>query len=95
MALEIKRLVHGEGYTIAGARQALEQGHRRPTLQARLPIPAGDEGQYPDSVAATIGHARTELREIASLLSAPVARPPRRRTRVSSLAAYSESLFPS
>src|ERR1035437_11088045 len=25
MALEIKRLVHGEGYTISGARQALDQ----------------------------------------------------------------------
>ena len=36
--LEIKRLVHAEGYTLAGARQALDQlnrdhAHRRPTLQ--------------------------------------------------------------
>src|ERR1700759_1530401 len=29
LALEIKRLVHGEGYTLSGARQALESSHRR------------------------------------------------------------------
>src|ERR1700752_5070998 len=29
LALEIKRLVHGEGYTIIGARQALAGAHRR------------------------------------------------------------------
>src|SRR5579871_3213857 len=29
LALEIKRLVHGEGYTISGARHALESAHRR------------------------------------------------------------------
>jgi DNA-binding transcriptional MerR regulator len=94
MALEIKRLVHGEGYTIAGARQALEQGHRRPTLQARLPLPENESTEHPESVAAAIGHARAELREIANLLSAPVARPPRRRAKVQTLAAFSDSLFP-
>jgi DNA-binding transcriptional MerR regulator len=30
LILEIKRLVHGEGYTLAGARQALGQPHREP-----------------------------------------------------------------
>src|SRR3954468_4179086 len=35
MALEIKRLVHGEGYTISGARHALE-GHRRPQPPAAV-----------------------------------------------------------
>lgn len=29
MALEIKRLVHADGYTLAGARTVLEQGQRR------------------------------------------------------------------
>src|ERR1700756_1492749 len=29
LALEIKRLVHREGYTLSGARQALEINHRR------------------------------------------------------------------
>ena len=30
LVLKIKRLVHAEGYTISGARQVLEQVHRRP-----------------------------------------------------------------
>src|ERR1700692_4357987 len=33
LALEIKRLVHGEGYTLSGARQALEGGYKRQELQ--------------------------------------------------------------
>ncbi|MGB6687183.1 MAG: MerR family transcriptional regulator, partial [Terracidiphilus sp.] len=36
LVLEIKRLVHSEGYTLAGARQALEGVRRRD--QSRLPI---------------------------------------------------------
>src|SRR5579863_26893 len=36
-ALEIKRLVHSEGYTLSGARQAL--GAMRRTEQSRLPLP--------------------------------------------------------
>src|SRR5438874_9086150 len=40
LALEIKRLVHGEGYTISGARQALE-GHRRPQPAPTQPTIAG------------------------------------------------------
>ncbi len=34
-----------------------------------------------DSVAAAIGHARAELREIAGLLGAPVQQMPRRRPK--------------
>ena len=30
LALKIKHLVHTEGYTLSGARQALEQSHRQP-----------------------------------------------------------------
>lgn len=95
MALEIKRLVHGEGYTISGARQALDQGHRKPTQQASLPLPGSDNPRTQDSLATAIGQARAELREIASLLAAPASRPHRRRPRVQTLAAYSDSLFPS
>jgi len=97
VALEIKRLVHGEGYTLVGARQALEQGHRRPVLQPNLPMETGESSSNPDSVAAVIGHARAELREIARMLAeSPSPLPsPRRRARVSPLAAYSDSLFPS
>jgi DNA-binding transcriptional MerR regulator len=94
VALEIKRLVHGEGYTLAGARQALGQA-RRPDPQPRLPLAPGDSGQRLDAVAAAIGAARAELREIAGLLSAPQPQPPpRRRPRTARLHDASGTLFP-
>jgi DNA-binding transcriptional MerR regulator len=99
LALEIKRLVHQEGFTLAGARQTLEQGGRRrdpePVLAAPVKaIESLSVSQTPDAVAAAIGHARAELRELATLLSAPAARTPRRRARVTTLP-VSGSLFPS
>jgi DNA-binding transcriptional MerR regulator len=89
MALEIKRLVHKDGYTLLGARQALEQGHRQQGTEG------GDTGRKRDAVADAIGKARAELREIAGLLASPVARIPRRRERVTALPPATESLFPS
>lgn len=44
LVLEIKRLVHQEGYTLPGARQALEQVNRRPALQESR---AGQEAKIP------------------------------------------------
>jgi len=95
MVLDIKRLVHGEGYTISGARHALEQTHQRRGPQLKLAASKQDQGKLLDSVSATIGHARAELREIMGLLGAPVAPLPRRRTRVAQFAAASGTLFPS
>ena len=107
LVLEIKRLVHAEGYTLAGARQVLDQLHRRSALQkgprqepqtasqSRLSLLAAGSGQGLDAVAATIGQARAELREIAGLLAAPVPRPPRRRTHLAAVPNLSDSLFPS
>ncbi len=107
LVLEIKRLVHAEGYTLSGARQVLEQLHRRPVplpapqpvqqndSQSPLPLPGHDSGRRLDAVAATIGHARAELREISGLLSAPLPRPPRRRPRLATLPDHTGSLFPS
>jgi DNA-binding transcriptional MerR regulator len=95
MVLDIKRLVHGEGYTISGARQALDQTHRRRDPQLKLAASNADPATMRDSVSATIGHARAELREIMGLLGAPAAPLPRRRTRVAQFAAISGSLFPS
>ncbi len=102
MALEVKRLVHAEGYTIAGARTVLEQGMRRhgSKLSARLnpqgtlPL-AGDESKKADSIAAAIGRARAELREIAGMLASPAPQPARRRSRLAPIRAVSGSLFPS
>ena len=95
LALEIKRLVHAEGYTLAGARQALSQTHRRSEPQPQLPLSDSEQIQRLDSVAAAVGHARAELREIASLLEAPEPKPPRRRPRATALSGPSGSLFPS
>jgi DNA-binding transcriptional MerR regulator len=99
IALKIKQLVHGQGYTLAGARQVLEQVHRRHQPQRdpqpRLPLLGGDSAQPLDDVASTIAHARAELREIVSLLASPDPRPPRRRSRLATLPSSSDSLFPS
>jgi DNA-binding transcriptional MerR regulator len=95
LALEIKRLVHAEGYTLAGARQTLEQVHRRREPEASLPLTPADQGKRLDSVAAAIGHARAELREIMGLLTASSPQTPRRRTRLATFSAPSGSLFPS
>ena len=98
MALEIQRLVHQEGFTIAGARQALEQGGRRrepePVLvSSPKPAEARTAEGTPDAVVATIGRARAELRELATLLANPVQRPQHKRARVTTLP-ISGSLFP-
>lgn len=95
LVLEIKRLVHGQGYTISGARQALEQTHHRRQPQLKIAANHTDQAKLRDSVAAAIGHVRAELREIVTLLGAPATPPPRRRTRVAQFAAVSGSLFPS
>ena len=100
LALEIKRLVHGEGYTIAGARQALEGAHRRPRPEPAPPR-AKEESQTvanpakaTEAVAAAVGQIRAELREIISLLSANQPRPPRARGRLVALSPESGNLFP-
>jgi len=94
MALEIKRLVHSEGYTLSGARQALGAG-RRSEQQSRLPLPPGESAKRLDKAAAVIGSARAELREIVGLLASPEPQPPRRRPRLTGLQTSTESLFPS
>jgi DNA-binding transcriptional MerR regulator len=118
LVLEIKRLVHVEGYTLPGARHALEQQSRRSSLQEpknsqdargqqpartetpqnpgpRLSAAAPETARRIDAAAATIGHARAELREIAALLAGPAPRPMRRRPRLSAVFSPSDSLFPS
>lgn len=98
VALEIKRLVHAEGYTLAGARTVLGEEQRRPAKRRdpenSLPLAPGENRRF-DHVAAAIGHTRAELREIANLLSSPALEPPRRRSRLAAIRASSASLFPS
>ena len=108
LVLEIKRLVHAEGYTLPGARQVLDQVSRRSGPQeskvpqesqqnppSRLSSVAAAPGKRHDAVAAAIGHARAELRDIATLLASPVPRTVRRRPRLATLPNPSDSLFPS
>jgi DNA-binding transcriptional MerR regulator len=109
LALKIKQLVHDEGYTLSGARQALEQAHARKSSppQAKLesisrrPLPSAVSaqtlsGQSQEDLGATIAHARAELREIAGLLASPEPQPqqPRRRARLATMPSKSGSLFP-
>jgi DNA-binding transcriptional MerR regulator len=104
LALEIKRLVHGEGYTIIGARQALEGAHRRSRAEAGSAAAqganqdarslAGPAEKRPEAVVAAVGQIRAELREIISLLSAQQPRPPRPRGRLVALSPESGNLFP-
>jgi DNA-binding transcriptional MerR regulator len=103
IAVEIKRLVYGEGYTLSGARQALGQ-QRRAEVPATQPPPApAPVAKKRDKVAEVIGRARTELRELAGMLATPVnSAPPvpqvhsiRRKTRSMPAGSGSGSLFDS
>jgi DNA-binding transcriptional MerR regulator len=90
LALEIKKLVHQEGYTIAGARQALESGSRKPK-----PVPAASAAPpaRTESQKATILQVKSELREIVAMLNAaPVVR--RERPKVIRVRPESDRLFP-
>jgi DNA-binding transcriptional MerR regulator len=104
LVLEIKRLVHEEGYTLPGARQALEQQHRRGSLQEPRPeaqpappsrLATPESAKRSEAVTATIGHARAELRELAALLATPAPRPLRRRPRLATIPNPTDLLFPS
>jgi DNA-binding transcriptional MerR regulator len=108
LALEIKSLVHAQGYTLVGARQVLEQANRRrpdaakasqqesvDEPQSRLPLTGTESTLRLDAIAGVVGHARAELREIAALLASPVPRTPRRRPRMSAFPVSAETLFPS
>jgi len=100
LALDIKRLVHEEGYTIAGARQALVSGQRRVALQtaaaaapAAVSSAAAAPGSRSESQKAAMLRVKSELREIAALLTAaPAAR--RDRPKIVRARSESDSLFP-
>ena len=96
LALRIKQLVHNEGYTLAGARQALESAPRqRAKPQGVLPLTNEEAQQRLDTVTATIGRIRAELRELVGQLAAEKPTIHRRRSRISSFKGSVESLFPS
>jgi len=71
MALRVKRLLYDEGYTIAGARQAIqaETRSKRGGGQPELPLP--QQQQTVQRTEARLHKVRKELREILGLLSGP------------------------
>lgn len=95
LVLEIQRLLHKEGFTIPGARHALESGARRaaakpdaaPTLNLRAPA-------RPEAAKSTIAQVRAELKEIAAMLATPQPAARRDRPKVVKVRPDSDSLFP-
>ncbi|UWZ86113.1 MerR family transcriptional regulator [Occallatibacter riparius] len=99
LALEIQRLVHKEGYTISGARHALEGGVKRVTAPAQAVAEPATEPppmmlQRNDTMKAALVQARNELREISQLLDNPQPTARRERAKVIKVRPELESLFP-
>ena len=95
LALRIKQLVHHEGYTLAGARQALDAAPRAKTKQqGTLPLAGEQAQQRLDSAAAAIGRVRAELRELVRQLGEEKPATHRRRSKISAFHAAHDQLFP-
>jgi|SRR5579859_1710651 len=94
LALRIKQLVHHEGYTLAGARQALEAAPRPRVKQAVLPLSNEQAQQRLDAATAAIGRVRAELRELARQLAGEQPTVSRKRPRLTSFKASDDPLFP-
>jgi DNA-binding transcriptional MerR regulator len=78
LAMRVRRLLHDEGYTIAGARQVLAHENAR-SKSPQLPLIEGGAGST--QVQAKLKRVRTELRELLGMLSAAPARKPRATDR--------------
>jgi DNA-binding transcriptional MerR regulator len=93
LVLEIQRLLHQEGFTIPGARQALDAGSRS---HAPRPEPPREmrPAPRPDAAKKAIAHARAELKEIAAMLADPQPQAKRERSKLAKVRPNSGSLFP-
>ena len=70
MALRIRHLLHGEGYTIAGAKSVLAaKTAALPPPQVQPPAPPAVHSERAQAQSALLAHARTELRELLHLLN--------------------------
>lgn len=68
MALEIKKLLYEQGFTIAGARSQIQKtGQRSHTPAAHAPV-AQSRLPLRDSAGSLLGRIRGELNEILTLL---------------------------
>jgi DNA-binding transcriptional MerR regulator len=93
LVLEIQRLLHKEGFTIPGARQALDSGSRPAATRPESPRELRPAPR-PDAATRAIAHARAELKEIAAMLASPQPGTKRERGRVVKVRSESGSLFP-
>ncbi|HUY95497.1 MAG TPA: MerR family transcriptional regulator [Terracidiphilus sp.] len=96
LVLEIQRLLHKEGFTIPGARQALDSGAARrpaPRPEPAQPIRPSQSAR-PDAMTRAIAHARSELKEIAAMLANPQPHARPDRGRLIKVRPNSDSLFP-
>ena len=76
MALRVKRLLYDEGYTIAGARQAMAAENRSKRAgQPELPLPQQQQQQTIQKTEARLHKVRKELREILGMLANPAPQP--------------------
>jgi DNA-binding transcriptional MerR regulator len=67
LAMRVRRLLHDEGYTIAGARQLLAQEARK-SKSPQLPLIEG--GATSTATEAKLQRLRAELRDLLGILSA-------------------------
>jgi DNA-binding transcriptional MerR regulator len=88
MALRIKRLLHEEGYTIAGARQALAgaaaPAKEKPQLPLRRAAPPTEveiDVQAEERMQARLERLRREMRELLGMLSEAPAPAERKKRR--------------
>jgi DNA-binding transcriptional MerR regulator len=92
MALRVKRLLYDEGYTIAGARQAIQAESRsKRSGQPELPLPA--QQQANQDTQARLHKVRKELREILGILTAPTPQAPAIKAKERPLPTSKPGLF--
>jgi DNA-binding transcriptional MerR regulator len=80
LALRIKRLLHEEGYTIAGARHVLQSELRegkKQSSQPELPLKESDARHQTDKGQARLQRLRAELKELLGILSSAPQSPAR------------------
>jgi DNA-binding transcriptional MerR regulator len=92
MALRIKRLLYDEGFTIPGARQALQAENRSKRAgQPELPLP--QQQQAVQRAETRLHKVRKELREILGILTTTPAPQQTRTTRPTLTKANKPNLF--
>jgi DNA-binding transcriptional MerR regulator len=93
LAVHIKQLVHHEGYTLAGARQALEGAPRARGKQGRLALNPDQAQKRLESAIAVVGRVRAELRDLSRQLAVTEPTVKKRRSRVTSISTPGDPSF--